>query len=589
MTDKLRKVIIYALWAFVDAFAVASGVMLFVAAQNHSNIFFIQSVPELNLWLLAGVFLPLWTGALLLFILKKRVYKWLTPLCLLAFSVLGISVSATVRPYAVLALCALTAGSVFVIKGLFPEKQFFLLEGKGLYFAVAAVGVVMTTVLSVGTIARYEAYNSSTFDFGIFAQMFESMATDLTQNTTMERNQLLSHFSVHCSPIYYLLLPFYMIFRCPQFLLAAQATVCMSGVIPLLLLLKRYRYPNTVSFLICCVYCFYPALSTACFYDFHENAFLTPLILWTLYFLEKNQILGTVISALLLLCVKEDAGFYVVFIGLYALFNKNSSRLSSILLIVMGAVGFVLSTSVVEMFGEGIKVSRYDIYLNSGQDSLVDVVLNVLKNPIFFFSKLLSEQKLLFLLQMGVPLMFIAFYSRKPCDWMLIAPMILLNMAPDYAYQSDINFQYVFGTGAMLLFLFAKNFRYVRSKNRVAMAAVLAAFICLTGFSSSKYASMHDLSSPKLEQTNEALDSIPRDSVIFATTFITPHLYDCPNVYMYPAIYKIDPEIVPDYVCLDNRHGAVKEYEKLLKEWTEKGYKVVSTEGYATILEKPEP
>lgn len=587
MTDKLRSILIYSLWALADAFLLASAVTLTTAVHNGSVIFYIQSVSELNLWLLAGTGALLWAVLTALFILRKQVYRWITPVCALVFSMAGLNTSVGIYAYATLALCAFTAGLTLAVRWRLPEERLSFLKGRLLYIAVGAVAVFMTVMVSVGTIARHEGYGTSTFDFGIFAQMFESMATDFSQNTTLERDALLSHFTVHCSPIYYLLLPFYMIFRCPQFLLAAQAAICFSGVIPLLLLLKKFRYSDVMSFFICCVYCFYPAFSAACFYDFHENAFLTPLILWTLYFLEKKQILGVVISALLLLCVKEDAGFYVVFIGFYALFNKNSSRLSALLLIVMGIAGFFISTAVVDTIGEGIKVSRYNIYLTSGQDSLVDVVLNVLKNPIFFFSKLLSEQKLLFLLQMCAPLLFIAFYSRKLCDWMLILPMVLLNLAPDYSYQSDINYQYVFGTGALLVFLFAKNIRYVRNCGKVAVAAAMAALVCLVGFTAPKYDYLKRPAVPEPTLTDEALDSIPRDSVIFATTFLTPHLYNCPNVYMYPDIYKIDPELTPDYICLDSRSDVVAEYYDLIKEWTGKGYTIVSTQGYATILKRP--
>lgn len=60
---------------------------------------------------------------------------------------------------------------------------------------------------------RYYKLCTPAFDFGIFTQMFENMKDGLGPVTTVERNYELSHFAVHFSPAYYLMLPFYMLFR----------------------------------------------------------------------------------------------------------------------------------------------------------------------------------------------------------------------------------------------------------------------------------------------------------------------------------------------------------------------------------------
>ena len=72
-----------------------------------------------------------------------------------------------------------------------------------------------------------------TFDFGIFSQMFHQMRTTGLPVTTVERDGPLSHFAVHVSPIYYLLLPFYCIYPKPVTLQVLQAAVLASAVIPL--------------------------------------------------------------------------------------------------------------------------------------------------------------------------------------------------------------------------------------------------------------------------------------------------------------------------------------------------------------------
>ena len=586
--DTLKKLLTYTVWALLDGFILASSVALIFAAKTESNIFVIQSAPEINVTLLLVSAAVLFALFFALFLAWKKVFRWITPLCILFFAV-GVSLmSVSSRPYFSLVMCSIVIAATLMIKGIFPDADVKILKGRNLYIIIMALTAVMIGQVAFAAVARHLCYSSSTFDLGIFAQMYDYMATDFTQNTTLERNALLSHFAVHFSPIYYLLLPFYMLFPSVEFLLTAQAAVCYSGIIPLLLLCRRWKYSETATLALSLIFLLFPAFSGGLFYDFHENAFLVPLLMWLLWFIELDSTLGIAISALLVLCVKEDAGLYVIFLGLYALFGKKISRESAVMLLIMGISGFIAVTSLVESMGEGIKVSRYSIFLTRGQDSLTDVVLNVIKNPAFFFSKLLSDSKLLFLAQMLVPLMFLPVRTRKLADWLLIAPMVLVNLASDYAYQSDIHYQYVFGTGALLVFLCAKNLRYCKEKTKTAAAAAMAGLIILTGSMNGKYDYIDRLwiYRDEIAATDRALAEIPEDSVVFATTYFTPHLHRCKELYMYPFIYSADQDIVPDYVVLDNRSGLVKEYNELYQRWIEEGYEVVSEQGYATVFKK---
>lgn len=588
LPEKLRQPIIYFFWALLAAFPLASALTLAVADRNGSNIFYIQSVPELNIPLLVISAAVLAAAFFVLFLLRKKVYRYIIPLSVLVFAVTVNMISAVERPYLALAMCGAAAAAVLAVKEKFPDRLPELFKGKRLYILILILTVLMTAQVSYVAVLRHRCYSSSTFDLGIFAQMYHYMSVDFSMNSTLERNVLLSHLAVHFSPIYYLLLPFYMIFPSVEFLLTAQAAVCFSGVIPLVLLCRRWRYGDIVTLGVSLVFLLYPAISGGLLYDFHENAFLVPLLLWALYFIERNSGVGIAVSAVLLLCVKEDAGLYVIFLGLYALFNRKATRLNTVMLLFVGAAGFFAVTSLVEAIGEGIKVSRYQIYLNAGQDSLIDVAMNVIKNPAFFFSRLLNETKLLFLLQMLAPLLFLPVRTRKLADWMLIAPMVLVNLASDYPYQADIGYQYVFGSGALLVFLFAKNIRYSREKPKTLAAAAIAAAIILTGCTTAKYeyterfpANYRDIAA-----TDSTLAEIPRDAVVFSTTYFTPHLADCEKLYMYPFVYPAEDGIVPDYVVLDNRSGVVAEYSSLVEKWLEAGYEVISSEGYATVLRR---
>lgn len=593
MIQIIKKYLRFLFYSLINGFIAASGFTLLLTSgffvsplSERTDIFHISSIEKINLPLYAAVFLNFTILFYLLFFLKEKAFRQTIPFSVLFFSLCVLICSPWDRLYLTLALALTAVACVCVFKETFSENKYRFFEGKNLYIILAALTVIMTVTLSWGCVSRFYFFGTSTYDFGIFAQMFESMARDFTQTTTLERGEPMSHFAVHFSPIYYLLLPFYMIFRRPEFLLTAQAAVCFSGIIPVLLLCRRYRYNNTVTFLIGTVFLCYPAFTCASFYDFHENVFLTPLILWILYFIEKRSAAGAVISGLLLLCVKEDAGIYLVTAGLYALLSgKGMSRIIGIILTVMGISGFIGTTAFINSYGEGVLINRFNVFLASGQDSVKDVVLNILQNPLLFFDQLLSEEKLLLVMQMFVPLLFIPLKTRKLSDWLLIIPFVIFNLSTDYFYLSSINYQYVFGSGAMLVFLFAKNLRYEKKKTKTAVAAMLAAVICLVGFSTPKYYNI--VKAREYEESfglsKEILADIPRDAKIFASTYFTPYLYDCTDVYIYPAIYNKENSD-PDFVVLDDR---LDECWELAEMYMEAGYTIEEYQGFVLVLQAP--
>lgn len=586
---KLKKYAAYLIYALISGFIIASGLSLFIVHYN-ADILTINSVKEINLTYLFFEMVFFSVAFFVLFVRRNKLYRCCIPLSLFFFSLIILYPSVSAKPYFYIALAVMVVCAALTFKDVFKDRKIDILEGRNLYIFIAAITVLMTFAVSFGTIIRMYTFNNSTFDFGLFAQMYEYMATDFTQNTTLERNELLSHFAVHFSPIYYLLLPFYMIFRNPQSLLAMQAAVCFSGVIPLAMLCKKWRYSGAVTLALCGVFLCYPGFTGACFYDFHENCFLVPIILWILYFLEAGNGLGLSIFAILLICVKEDAGLYLIFIALYALFNKKISKPTSIFLLIMGISGFIAGTAFVNAFGEGIKVSRYDIFLTEGQDSLTDVVKNVIKNPAFFLSKLLTEEKLLFMLQMLLPLLFLPVRSRKISDWFLIAPFILVNLATDYGYQFNINYQYVFGTGAMLIFLTAKNLRYSKSKLKIAVTAFMAAAVCLMGNAMPKYhyADTYFCNQERYIAAEKILRELPRDKVIYASTFLTPHLYDCKQVYMYPPFYNKEDWTNAEIIALDTRYYNSGELYSEIQKLEENGYQKTDESSFVLIFEAVE-
>ena len=103
--------------------------------------------------------------------------------------------------------------------------------------------------------------------------------------------------------------------------------------------------------------------------------------------------------------------------------------------------------------GQLMTTTRFGPMMIDQSAGLTEVIKNVLLDPIFFFSLLIKEETLRFFLTVMLPLLFLPFLTKKIHRFWLMVPFIVMNLAigAGYGYAADVNYHYVFGTGALLL------------------------------------------------------------------------------------------------------------------------------------------
>ena len=386
------------------------------------------------------------------------------------------------------------------------------------------------------TVGRFYTFSTPSFDFGIFSQMFYYMKTTGLPMTTIERDGLLSHFAVHVSPIYYLLLPFYILVPHPATLQVLQAAVIASAVIPLWLLGKHHGLSGGERTLLCAVLLLFPAFSGGTSYDIHENCFLTPLILWLFYGIHRKNRAMIALSALLTLMVKEDAPVYVAVIGLWLLVRtglrgKNPQDLITGAALLAASVGwFCLVTAYLADFGDGVMTYRYQNFLYDGSSSLLTVIKAVLLCPMKVIQECVDGEKLRFIALTLLPLLGLPLLTRRYERYLLLIPYILVNLMPDYSYQHSIFFQYTFGSTAFLLYLTVVNLADWRIDwLRVAAlgAAAAVSFVCFYRYIVPKglvYPRQAMAQHQRYEAIRNTLEEIPEDASVAAGTFYASYL-----------------------------------------------------------------
>ncbi|MBE6862446.1 MAG: DUF2079 domain-containing protein [Ruminococcus sp.] len=414
---------------------------------------------------------------------------------------------------------------------------------------ICAVGV--TSFMAVTTVASHRTFSTSTYDFGIFVQMFHSMATDLTAVTTCERDEFLSHFYIHASFIYYLLVPVYALFPSEDTLLIAQAVLAMGGIIPLLLIAKNHNYKGFPLIAAGLVYIFCAGLLAPCTYDFHENAFLPTLLMWLLYAADKKKSILLYIMSFLVCIVKEDAPLYVMCIAMFFFFDEKSiKRLHGIIIAALSGVYFVLVTNWLAENGDGqmMTSSRFGNLTIDPEEGFGGIIKNVLTNPSYFFSLFTKEDTLIFFLQVMLPLLFMPFFTKKIHRFLLIIPFVIMNLVvgAGYGYAASIGYQYIFGPACLLIYMTLVNCEDLGRNKRnmlVSSAAVASVITAVTLVSGEiRYYENYQSRADHYQALEDCLDSVPNDGRVIANTWYQPHIADREEVYIFDNNdFYIDP------------------------------------------------
>ena len=456
----------------------------------------------------------------------------------------------------------------------------------------AGLSVVFFLFVSAWTVGRVYSFSSPTYDFGIFSQMFYHMKESGLPMTTVERDGLLSHFAVHVSPIYYLMLPFYWLAPTPSTLQVLQAAVITSAVFPLWKIGKRHGLTGAQRMLVCAVLLLYPAFSGGTSYDIHENCFLTPLILWLLYGIDRKNTAITAIAAVLTLMVKEDAAVYVAVVALW-LFVKTVLRfkkldvqnfITGIALLAISLGWFFLVTGYLAKSGDGVMTYRYSNFMYDGSSSLITVIKSVILNPMKAVYESVDTEKLYFIAMTLLPLLGLPLLTRRYERYILLIPYILVNLMSDYQYQHDIFFQYTFGSNAFLLYLTVVNLADLKINWQRIFALVAATIVSAVCFGivvvpkAMNYPVQAIQYHDYYQNIRDTLDTIPDGASVTATTFYTTHLSQRETLYDVRYCSK-EHLLETEYVVL--KLSASSDYKKYATGGKDNGF-----ENLIILLEK---
>jgi uncharacterized membrane protein len=251
-----------------------------------------------------------------------------------------------------------------------------------------------------------------------------------------------SHFGRHATLISYLLLPFYALHQSAETILILQSFLMGAAAIPLFLFARRRVGPATAC-LIACAYLLHPAVQQSNLFEAHYVKFGLPFVWALLWLLDSGRTRMAMLFAGLTLAVREDVAAWVVMIGLFAAYSGRSLRFGMLLTLSAGIYVVVIKLLVMPTFtgGEDSLMFMYRGLLPPGKSSYAWVLGTALSNPAFLLSTLLEDGKILYLMQLLVPLGLLPLRHRL--GWFALLPGgVFCLLATKYPALTDIHFQY---------------------------------------------------------------------------------------------------------------------------------------------------
>ncbi len=187
---------------------------------------------------------------------------------------------------------------------------------------IAAVAAVFTWRVAALGFANHLAFNTGRADLGVYVSRFREATEGHLLGCSLCTSR---HVYAHLEPIVALLAPAYLLNPSAQTLILLQALVLASGAIAVFFLSER-SVGSVLAVALAIAYLAYPPLHELALYDFHAVACAVPLSLWLLYALETDRVRTYTALCLVLLSVREDMGFVLAAVGVYALGSPSLMR-----------------------------------------------------------------------------------------------------------------------------------------------------------------------------------------------------------------------------------------------------------------------
>jgi len=418
-----------------------------------------------------------------------------------------------------------------------------------------------------------------------------------------------NHANAHFDAILVLLSPLYYIYPRAELILVLQAIWCGAGVLPAYLLGRDQLRSAWAGVTLAAAWALYPALHGANLYEFHSLTLLATPMMWLLYLLTTGRLRAYFILLPFVLLIREDASLLISCVAFAGVLTRDPRLVrAGWITIGVAALYFILIKIFImggaDPLGGNYGFGWYYTDMTAGK-SLGGILLSLVTNPTFAIDFALRKAKVIYLLQLLLPLAFLPLFGRP---WRFATAfglfyILLASRAPVFS----IHFQYSVVLFPVLFALTPIALRRLRDSGlperigltraqlvTVLLTCVLVSSLLMswkfggavpnTSFRGGWAKIPHSLTVEQEERYREFrnfIGQMPADASVTATSRIAPHVSNRAEIWSYRDEKQVE------YLILDTRdmkgwpkkhHAgrlAAGELELLAKDGTLQLYRVV--------------
>lgn len=330
------------------------------------------------------------------------------------------------------------AGIIFLkvlLGGLLIDKfkENFELKGKLIYLLIIISFLVFASLAYL----KHESLHS-TGDLAAFTQIMWNTIHGKLFLFTVENGTEVNYMGNHMSPILILFAPVFAIFPDPLTLLFLQSFFICLGALPIYWLAKDRLNSTFAGLTFAVSYLLHPAINYQNLSDFHLDPVAMTFLIFTFYYLQRNNYKRFLVFLALALVSKENVPLIGAMFGFYIFFKHKNKLLGS--LVALSSISFfILSIGIlIPHFGVGhyIYIDRYS-YLGS---NFYEIIQTTLFQPMLVVRNVFTLQKLVYFVTIFLPTMFLSLLS--PSSLLIALPVFAQNLLSDYYPQYSILYQY---------------------------------------------------------------------------------------------------------------------------------------------------
>jgi uncharacterized membrane protein len=354
---------------------------------------------------------------------------------------------------------------------------------------VVASALGYALYMSVYTLRMHDRFGTWGYDLGQYDNVFWSTLhghpmRDAPLNLIEDWSELRDHADLSV----FVLLPFYAIKPGAPALLVIQSCVLGLGAIPLYRFAARHL-TRSMACVVVLAYLLYPPMHGSQFYDFHFQPIASTFILLVIDFIDEKRYVLCALAFVVALGCREDVAIGLTILGAFLAMSGYRPRAGIAMAATAGAYFVVMRFLIMPRlgptnFGVWTASGIYKDLTPEGAKDIGGVLMTLVTDPAYVFSTLMSEDKLLYALQILVPLALLPL-RRRYFAVSLIHGSILTVLTTGYRPTIDIGFQYsadfipyIFPAAAIVLKSFGDTPPGVAHRRAALAAVVTGTVLC---------------------------------------------------------------------------------------------------------------